>query len=414
MDINAIRDIVLNKIDMSLETDDETIKEVIDNVLLEESDDIYLSLDDKIKIRKSVFDSIKGMDVLSRILKDEEITEVMINGVKDIFIEKNGSIEKYEGEFSTKERLLDIIQKIVTRVNRRVNESSPIVDTRLIDGSRVNIVLEPVAINGPVVTIRRFPDKSITMDELVSFKTIDKECKEFIRALIKAKYNIIFCGSTGCGKTTFLNAVSAFIGEDERVITIEDLCELKIQNVKNLVSLEAREKNIEGENEISIRTLIKTSLRMRPDRIIVGEVRDGAALDMLQAMNTGHDGSLSTAHANSPKDMINRLEVMVSMGSDLSINAIRGQIISGVDIIIHLGRMRDKTRKLLEIVEVDGGNGEVKLRSICKFVEDIKEDKGKGSSVSGRFVWNEEGLKNTEKLLRAGLFDEEKKYGAHN
>ena len=335
----------------------------------------------------------------------------MINGPDNIFIEKDGRIEKYNNRFSSKEKLVDIIQQIVSGVNRRVNESSPIVDSRLSDGSRVNVVLNPVAINGPVVTIRKFPEYSITMKKLIEIGSISLNVADFLKLLVNAKYNIFISGGTGSGKTTFLNVLSNYIPGDERIITIEDSAELQIQSVDNLVRMEVRQANDEGENGIDIRALIKSSLRMRPDRIIVGEVRGAEALDMLQAMNTGHDGSLSTGHGNSPKDMLNRLETMVLMGVDMPLKAIKSQIASGIDIIVHLGRLRDRTRKVLEIVEITGFNGEeILTNTIYRFEEDNIEGTNKGI-VKGKLKWTGNTLINQKKLFDAGYGKEDISYG---
>ena len=348
---------------------------------------------------------------MEELLEDKNITEIMINGPDNIFIEKDGRIEKYNNRFSSKEKLVDIIQQIVSGVNRRVNESSPIVDSRLSDGSRVNVVLNPVAINGPVVTIRKFPEYSITMKKLIEIGSISLNVADFLKLLVNAKYNIFISGGTGSGKTTFLNVLSNYIPGDERIITIEDSAELQIQSVDNLVRMEVRQANDEGENGIDIRALIKASLRMRPDRIIVGEVRGAEALDMLQAMNTGHDGSLSTGHANSPKDMLNRLETMVLMGVDMPLKAIKSQIASGIDIIVHLGRLRDRTRKVLEIVEITGFNGEeILTNTIYRFEEDSIEETNK-DIVKGKLKWTGSTLINQKKLFDAGYNKEDISYG---
>lgn len=337
----------------------------------------------------------------------------MINGFESIFVEKNGRIEQYRGKFASKERLMDVIQQMVSKVNRRVNESSPIVDSRLPEFEcRINIVLDPVAINGPVVTIRKFPKERITMDKLIEYNSVSPEIAEFLGILVKARYNIFLSGGTSSGKTTFLNVLSNFIPQDERVITIEDSAELQIQNIDNLVKLEARQANDEGENAITIRDLIRSSLRMRPDRIIVGEVRGAETIDMLQAMNTGHDGSLSTGHANSPKDMLSRLQMMVLMGAEIPISAIKSQIAAGVDIIVHLGRLRDKSRKVLEIVEILGVNqDEIVTNTLFKFKEIINENNN--TKVEGEFV-KESNLINVAKLENAGYTKEALEYGAGN
>ena len=406
-DINKLREKVMEKIDVSTEISDDKVKEII----LEYGNEKGLSVREKYRLQKEIYDSIRGLDILEELLEDKNITEIMINGPDNIFIEKDGRIEKYNNRFSSKEKLVDIIQQIVSGVNRRVNESSPIVDSRLSDGSRVNVVLNPVAINGPVVTIRKFPEYSITMKKLIEIGSISLNVADFLKLLVNAKYNIFISGGTGSGKTTFLNVLSNYIPGDERIITIEDSAELQIQSVDNLVRMEVRQANDEGENGIDIRALIKSSLRMRPDRIIVGEVRGAEALDMLQAMNTGHDGSLSTGHGNSPKDMLNRLETMVLMGVDMPLKAIKSQIASGIDIIVHLGRLRDRTRKVLEIVEITGFNGEeILTNTIYRFEEDNIEGTNKGI-VKGKLKWTGNTLINQKKLFDAGYGKEDISYG---
>lgn len=410
-DINKLREKVMEKIDVSTEISDDKVKEIVDEVILEYGNEKGLSVREKYRLQKEIYDSIRGLDILEELLEDKNITEIMINGPDNIFIEKDGRIEKYNNRFSSKEKLLDIIQQIVSGVNRRVNESSPIVDSRLSDGSRVNVVLNPVAINGPVVTIRKFPEYSITMKKLIEIGSISLNVADFLKLLVNAKYNIFISGGTGSGKTTFLNVLSNYIPGDERIITIEDSAELQIQSVDNLVRMEVRQANDEGENGIDIRALIKSSLRMRPDRIIVGEVRGAEALDMLQAMNTGHDGSLSTGHGNSPKDMLNRLETMVLMGVDMPLKAIKSQIASGIDIIVHLGRLRDRTRKVLEIVEITGFNGEeILTNTIYRFEEDNIEGTNKGI-VKGKLKWTGNTLINQKKLFDAGYGKEDISYG---
>lgn len=410
-DINKLREKVMEKIDVSTEISDDKVKEIVDEVILEYGNEKGLSVREKYRLQKEIYDSIRGLDILEELLEDKNITEIMINGPDNIFIEKDGRIEKYNNRFSSKEKLVDIIQQIVSGVNRRVNESSPIVDSRLSDGSRVNVVLNPVAINGPVVTIRKFPEYSITMKKLIEIGSISLNVADFLKLLVNAKYNIFISGGTGSGKTTFLNVLSNYIPSDERIITIEDSAELQIQSVDNLVRMEVRQANDEGENGIDIRALIKSSLRMRPDRIIVGEVRGAEALDMLQAMNTGHDGSLSTGHGNSPKDMLNRLETMVLMGVDMPLKAIKSQIASGIDIIVHLGRLRDRTRKVLEIVEITGFNGEeILTNTIYRFEEDNIEGTNKGI-VKGKLKWTGNTLINQKKLFDAGYGKEDISYG---
>ena len=410
-DISKLREKVMKKIDVSNEISDDKVKEIVDEIILEYGNEKGLSVREKYRLQKEIYDSIRGLDILEELLEDKNITEIMINGPDNIFIEKDGKIEKYNNKFSSKEKLVDIIQQIVSGVNRRVNESSPIVDSRLSDGSRVNVVLNPVAINGPVVTIRKFPEYSITMKKLIEIGSISLNVADFLKILVNAKYNIFISGGTGSGKTTFLNVLSNYIPCGERIITIEDSAELQIKSVDNLVRLEVRQANDEGENGIDIRDLIKSSLRMRPDRIIVGEVRGAEALDMLQAMNTGHDGSLSTGHANSPKDMLNRLETMVLMGVDMPLKAIKSQIASGIDIIVHLGRLRDRTRKVLEIVEITGFNGEdILTNTIYRFEEDNIKDTNKGI-VKGKLKWTGSTLINQKKLFDAGYGKEDISYG---
>lgn len=393
---------ILEQLDLSKEVDDGELTRIIYQTLQEEGERRYLSLSEKSLLGRELFNAFRKLDLLQEFLEDEEITEVMINGTDSIFLEKGGCIFQSDKRFYSKERLEDLIQQIVSTSNRLVNEASPIVDARLSDGSRVNVVLAPVAINGPIVTIRKFPKESITMQQLICWNSVSVEVAEFLAMLVQAGYNIFISGGTGSGKTTFLNALSQFIPKEQRLITIEDNAELQIIGVPNLVRLEARNANIEGCGEISIRDLIKTALRMRPDRIIVGEVRSAEAIDMLQALNTGHDGSLSTGHANSPKDMLSRLETMVLMGMELPLPAIQRQIASGLDIIVHLGRLRDRTRKVLEVTEVLGyENGEIQLKSLYQFVE-TGEKNGK---IQGQWRKNSS-LSKTEKLLAAGCIPE--------
>lgn len=345
---------LINSIDLSRDISDEDLNEIISRMVFEEHREKHLSLKEKEKICRELFNSVRGLDILEEILMDEDITEIMINGPENIFIEKNGVLERYNEKFSSEEKLMDIIQQIVAGTNKRVNEATPIVDTRLKDGSRVNIVLKPVAIDGPIMTIRKFPKEVMTMDKLISMKSITPQASEFLKRRVKNGNNIFISGGTGSGKTTFLNVLAGYIPENERVVTIEDSAELQIKGIENLVSLECRSANTEGENEITVRDLIKTSLRMRPNRIVVGEVRGAEALDMLQAMNTGHDGSLSTGHGNSPVDMLTRLETMVMMGADIPLDAIRSQIASAIDLLIHLARMKDGSRRVVEITEIAG------------------------------------------------------------
>lgn len=389
---------ILDELDLSKEVEDEELTRIIYRVLREAESREYLPLNVKTALSRELFNAFRKLDLLEEFLEDDEITEVMINGTQNIFYEKKGRIFQSDKRFLSKEKLEDVIQQIVAGANRLVNEASPIVDARLADGSRVNVVLAPIALNGPIVTIRKFPTESITMKQLIAWNSISEEVAEFLALLVESGYNIFISGGTGSGKTTFLNALSQYIPKDERIITIEDNAELRILDVPNLVSLEARNANVEGTGEVTIRQLIKSALRMRPDRIIVGEVRSAEAIDMLQALNTGHDGSLSTGHANSPEDMLSRLETMVLMGMELPLTAIRRQIASGIDVIVHLGRLRDKSRKLLEVSEVmDYREGEIHLQTVYRY-EETGEESGK---IQG--VWEKKGeLKHTGKLLAAG------------
>lgn len=387
----AIRDLLMEKLDMSREMTDREILDEIDQLILNRMRDSYISLNEKLQLRQELFYSVRKLDVLQELIEDETVTEIMVNGPDAIFVERGGRLGKWDKSFTSREKLEDVIQQIAGRCNRVINESMPIVDARLENGARVNAVISPVALNGPILTIRRFPDTPITMDRLIALGSLTCECAWFLKALVRARYSIVIGGGTGSGKTTFLGALSDYIPEDERIITIEDNAELKIQGVENLVRLEAKMANMEGAVSVSIRDLIKTALRMRPDRIVVGEVRGGEAVDMLQALNTGHEGSLSTAHANSARDMLSRLETMTLMGVDLPLEAIRRQIASGVDILIHLGRMRDKTRKVLEITEVCGyEKNEIITRTLFRREEDL-----------GLVQVSE--LLNREKLARAGV-----------
>ena len=382
---------ILARLDMTRDMEDEELTELIYEVLQEVSQEEYLSLDQKTMLGKELFNAFRKLDLLQEFLEDDDITEIMINGTQNIFIEKAGRISQSDKRFLSADKLEDVIQQIVGKCNRVVNESMPIVDARLENGARVNAVVRPVALNGPILTIRRFPDTPITMEKLIALGSLPAECAEFLKTLVRARYSMVIGGGTGSGKTTFLGALSNFIPSDERLITIEDNAELKIQGIENLVRLEAKMANTEGATSVTIRDLIKTALRMRPDRIVVGEVRGGEAVDMLQALNTGHEGSLSTAHANSAEDMLSRLETMTLMGVDLPLEAIRRQIASGVDILIHLGRMRDKSRKVLEITEICGfEDHEIKTRTLYQW----QEGKGLVQIAS---------LLNREKLIRAGV-----------
>lgn len=395
-----LREALASDIDYSKEISDEEMQELIDELLIREGRNRSLTLKEKECLRKELFHAVRKLDVLQALIDDTEITEIMINGPEHIFIEKKGSLIYSELKFESKEKLNDVIQQIVAACNRVVNEASPIVDARLENGARVNVVLSPIALNGPIVTIRRFPDKPIAMEDLISFGSIPEKVCLWLKDLVKARYNIFISGGTGSGKTTFLNALSNYIPKEERIITIEDSAELQILNIPNIVRLETRNANVEGCREITIRDLIKSSLRMRPDRIIVGEVRGGEAFDMMQCLNTGHDGSMSTGHANSAVDMLYRLENMILMGMDLPLNAIKQQIASGIDIIVHLGRLRDKSRKVLEIVEVLGfEEGEIKLRPLYRFEENGEDKNGR---VLGELQKKGE-LSYVEKLKTAGI-----------
>ena len=383
-----------------MQLEDEELQEMIDAAVAGEAERSYLPLKSRLRLKKELFDSFRRLDILQELVDDPDITEIMVNGKDHIFIEKKGRLSRWDKAFDSAEQLEDLIQQIVSRVNRTVNLSSPIADARLEDGSRVHVVLAPVAVDGPVLTIRKFPEP-VPMDKLIRLGSISREAAVFLRTAVRAGYNIFVSGGTGSGKTTFLNALSEFIPEDERVITIEDSAELQIRHVPNLVRLETRVENRDGSREISMRDLIRASLRMRPDRILVGEVRGAEALEMLQAMNTGHDGSISTGHGNSPRDMVTRLETMVLMAADLPLAAVRNQIASALELMVHLGRMRDKSRKVLEIAEVIGcENGEVRLEPLFTFREKQARDR---QWVEGSLEKVGE-LRNREKL-RAGGFE---------
>jgi len=363
-----------------------------------------LNFREKRLITEAVFESIRGLGVLGSIISDPDVTEIMINGYKDIFIEKDGRLYKSNSKFESRRELEIIITKFVSRAGRAVNESEPIVDFRLEDGSRVNVVMAPVALNGPIVTIRRFPGEAMTIEKLIGYGSISADVAEILKLLVIAKYNIFISGGTGSGKTTFLNALSNFIPKDERIITIEDSAELQIKNIDNLVSLETRNAGADGKGAVTIRDLIKSALRMRPERIVVGEVRGAEALDMLQAMNTGHDGSLSTGHANSTYDILSRLETMVIQGSEgLPLEAIRQQIASAIDIIIHLSRLRDKSRKTMEIVEVLGYDYEKRQIILNTLYEFRESDKSTKAKVDGKLTRTANPMHNTHKLVTAGI-----------
>ena len=388
------------KIDLSREVSDEEVREMIDEMVIHCSRQYALSAKDRQQLGREIFDAIRRMDILQELVEEEEVTEIMINGTQGIFIERKGRLFQWDKNFASKEKLEDVIQQIVAKCNRAVNEASPIVDARLENGARVNIVLAPVALNGPIVTIRRFPSHPIGMTDLLAYGSLTQEAAQDLEKWVRAGYNIIISGGTGSGKTTFLNALSQYIPSTDRVITIEDSAELQLQGIPNLVRLETRDSKGEGTTAITIRDLIRSSLRMRPDRIIVGEVRGSEAIDMLQALNTGHDGSLSTGHANSATDMLMRLETMVLMGMELPLSAVRRQIASGVDIIVQLGRLRDKSRKVLEIVEITGyEDGEIVTRPLYQFQETGTDEAG---HVMGQLQMCNP-LMHTDKLLAAGL-----------
>jgi pilus assembly protein CpaF len=399
-----IRRRVLEQLDLSRESSDEELMELIAEEIAREARNSVISLRERIGLEQQIFNSLRKLDAIQDLVDDPTVTEIMVNGPKHIFYERAGQVHAWEGAFSSEERLQDILQQIVARHNRVINLSSPIVDTRLADGSRVNMVLTPIAIDGSVLTIRKFPENPYTMDQMIEMGAISGEAAELLKALVQSRYSILISGGTGSGKTTFLNALSQYIPADERVITIEDSAELQIRGVPNLVRLETRNANVEGVMPISIRDLIRTALRMRPDRIVVGECRGAEAFDMLQAMNTGHDGSLSTGHANSCTDLLSRLEMMVLMGMELPLSAIRRQIASGVDIIVHLGRLRDKSRRVLEIAELCGmEQGEIILNPLYRFVESGEEN----GRIRGRLE-KAGTLKNRSKLSMAGITFEEK------
>ena len=387
----SLRRRLLEELDMSRELEDGEILELIDRMILGEPGLQYSALQEKISLRQELFYSIRRLDVLQELIEDNSVTEIMVNGPDHIFIERQGRIQQWDKRFTSQEKLEDVIQQIVGRCNRVINESIPIVDARLENGARVHAVVEPVALDGPILTIRRFPDEPITMEKLISLGSVTRECVDFLAKLVQARYSILIGGGTGSGKTTFLNALSAYIPADERVITIEDNAELQIQGVANLVRLEVKAANTRGGAEVTIRDLIKAALRMRPDRLIVGEVRGAEAVDLLQALNTGHDGSLSTLHSNSSRDTGSRLETMALMGMDLPLEAVQRQIVSGVDVLVHLGRMRDKSRKVLEVAEVTGvEGGQICLQPLFDYRE------GEGLIQTGT-------LKDQERSERSGI-----------
>lgn len=396
-----LKEKILQELRMTEELKDDEVGQVIDRVILEESEQEYIPLSEKLELRRALFHSIRGLDVLSDFLEDPSITEIMVNGTDPIFVERDGRLIRTDKAFESEDRLLNVINQMVSQANRSVSETCPIADAILNDGSRLNVVLSTISRGGHAVTVRKFPDRAFHMEDLVRMGSLEQEAAELLLMLVRAKYNIFVSGGTGSGKTTFLNALAEAIPGDERVITIEDVAELSLQGPQNVVRLEARNANTEGKNQIDIRELVRTSLRMRPDRIIVGEVRDAAAADMLTAMLTGHEGSLSTGHANSVSDMLLRLETMVLSAEEIPLAAIRRKIASALDIIVHLGRLRDKSRRVLEITEIMGYEGdEIVLNPLFQF-----EDAGDaGGKVEGRLV-RVNRLYHVEKLCMAGCMD---------
>lgn len=384
---------------------DEMLEDAIEELLVHDVAGEYITINERVNIRDQVFSSIRGLGILDALINDDQITEIMINGPRNVFIEREGRLQKLERQFDDEIQLENMIQKIVGQAGREVNQANPIVDTRLPDGSRVNVVLPPVSLDGATVTIRKFSKTPMTIGQLIRFGSLTRETAHVLELLVKAKYNIFISGGTGSGKTTFLNALSGYIPHDERVITIEDSAELQIEGIDNLVRMETRNANTSGSGAVTIRDLIKSSLRMRPERVIVGEVRGAEALDMLQAMNTGHDGSLSTGHANSTRDMLSRLETMVLQGTEgLPLDAVRQQIASAIDIVIHLSRLRDKTRRTMEICEIIGyENGDYVLNPLYRFEEDEKSTLEK---VSGRLVRTDRPFMNEYKLRISGVNEE--------
>ncbi len=392
----------MGRLELSRDMTDSEILDMIDDLIAQSDPARRMRFADRYQLKTELFNSVRRLDILQELLDDDTVTEIMVNGTGSIYVERAGRLIRWHKNFTSREKLMDIVQAVVAYSNRVANESVPIVDARLKRGERVNIVMNPIAIDGPVITIRRFPEKPISIEKLILWGSISQEAADFLKALVQAGYNIFISGGTGSGKTTFLNALSNFIPKDERIITIEDNAELQIQGVRNLVRLEARRPNAEGDGEITIRDLIRSSLRMRPDRIIVGEVRGEETIDMLQSLNTGHDGSLSTGHGNSPKDMLSRLETMVLMGLEIPVSAIRRQIASGIDIMVHLSRMRDKSRKVLEILEIDGYDiptGEILTHTIFEY--EIKGEDQKGRLIGELRKTGK--LNNVQKLERAGI-----------
>lgn len=396
-----LRQKLIESLEEYREIQDEEIYRRIDELILQAGLEFYIRLSERSQLRRELFNSVRRLDLLQELIDDDSVTEVMVNGTDGIFVEREGRLFRWEKKFSKREKIEDLAQQIVGRCNRMVNESVPIADARLENGARVNIVMPPVALNGPIITIRRFPDHPIQMEQLIRWGSVSRDAVHFLEELVCAGYNIFISGGTGSGKTTFMNALSNFIPKEERIITIEDNAELQLQGVKNLVRLEARNANTEGRMEITLRDLIRSSLRMRPDRILIGEVRGSEAIDLLQALNTGHDGSISTGHANSPQDMLSRLETMVLMGIEIPLPAIRRQIASGIDVMIHLGRIRDRTRKVLQILEITGYDqkaGEIQTQILYEFEEEGQDEDGR---ILGRLA-QKGTLRNRRKLERAG------------
>lgn len=390
---------ILEQLDLSGEISDQALMERIREQIDEYAKDHLLTLEARWQMQQQMFNSFRKLDLLQELLEQSDVTEIMVNGIAQIFYEKHGELYAWDKRFATMDKLENVIQQIVAQGNKTVNEAEPIVDTRLPDGSRVNVVMPPAALDGPCITIRKFAREMMSLERMLEMETISREIKDFLKLLVQAGYNIFISGGTGSGKTTFLNALSQWIPDSERVITIEDSAELQLQGVNNLVRLETRTANVNGAGAITIRDLIRTSLRMRPDRIIVGEVRGAESLELLQANNTGHSGSMSTGHGNSCRDMVRRLETMVLMGMELPMAAVRGQIASGFDVFIHLGRMRDKSRKVLQICEVSGvENGEVILRALYEYVEDGLDD----GKVTGQWIRRGQ-LLAREKMQAKGL-----------
>ena len=395
-----LRKMLMEKLDVYRELTDQEILETIDELIVNTLRESGVSLKEKVQLRQELFYSVRKLDVLQELIEDETVTEIMVNGPEHIFIEKDGKLMDSGKKFQSRSKLEDVIQQIVSKVNRVVNEASPIVDVRLLDGSRVNVVLPPVALDGPVMTIRRFPKTPFHMDKLLELGSITQEAADFLRTLVEARYNIFISGGTGSGKTTFLNVLSNYIPATERIVTIEDSAELQIRNVANLVRLETRNANLEGKNAVTIRDLVRSALRQRPDRIIIGEIRDAAVIELLSAMNTGHDGSISTGHANSPADMLRRMETLVLTGMEIPLAAVRSQIASAIEIVVQLGRLRDKSRKVLEIDEVCGiDQGEIVLRPLYQFRE---TENSTGERVEGRLMTTGNSLLNRRKLVMAG------------